>query len=358
MLDVYGVSKMMFELAGALRDKGYTVIFSSDNQDSFKSYVEKMGFGHYRLPLRPDRKGIINFLVCFVKILQIVKKERINIIHSHHRWSSFICFLISKMLRVPLVTTYHGIHQGNKLLTLWGDKIISVSEDAKQHLIHYFKIDPKKIKVINNGIRIPRLEEIGISPEKNCNLNPLNPPTIANISRMSPEKDQESLFLAMKMVLDDHPDARLVMVGKGPLENNLKKLAVELDMEKNIEFVGEVENISDILAKIDMVVLTSLTEGLPISILEALSFGVPVVATSVGDIPKVIMDKKTGCLVPPKDPERLAEAINFMIDNSDAAHKMGLRGRKMVSDKFSAEQMVIRTEKVYLELLSSYQLSK
>jgi glycosyltransferase involved in cell wall biosynthesis len=239
------------------------------------------------------------------------------------------------------------------LLTLWGDTVISVSEDAKKHLIDYFRVTPSHIKVIHNGIKLPDTDWDDIKHNKNSKPNLNGGATIANIARMSPEKDQESLFIAMKMVLHDHPDARLVMIGKGPLENNLKRLAVALDIERNIEFVGEVENISDILLKTDIVVLSSLTEGLPISILEALSFGIPIVATSVGDIPEIISDGKTGCLVQPKNPEALANAINFMLSNYDAAMKMGENGKKLVRDKFSVKQMATETEKVYLSLLSA-----
>lgn len=345
---------MLSQLACELKNLGYTIIVASDNNDRFKSQFQRIGIKHYTVPFRPDRKNLFNFLLCLVRISLIVRKERISIIHSHHRWSSFVSYFIARMFRVPLVTTYHGINSEKRLLTLWGDTVISVSEDAKKHLIDYFRVTPNHIKVIHNGIKLPDTDCNDIKHSKNSKSNLSWGATIANIARMSPEKDQESLFMAMKLVLHDHPNARLVMVGTGPLEANLKKLAVELDMERNIEFVGEVANISDILVKIDMVVLTSLTEGLPISILEALSFGIPVVATSVGDIPEIISDRKTGCLVQPKDPEGLANAINFMLSNYGAALEMGQNGKKLVRERFSAKQMAAETEKVYLDLLSEF----
>lgn len=350
VLNAYGASKMLSQLACELKNLGYTIIVASDNNDRFKSQFQRMGIKHYTVPFRPDRKNIFNFLVCLIRLSVIVRKEKITIIHSHHRWSSFVSFFVSRMFRIPLVTTYHGINSEKRLLTLWGDTVISVSEDAKKHLIDYFKVTPNHIKVIHNGIKLPDTDWDDIKHNKNPKSNHNGGTTIANIARMSPEKDQESLFMAMKIVLHDHPHARLLMVGTGPLENKLKRLAIELDMEGNIEFVGEVEKISDILAKIDIVVLTSLTEGLPISILEALSFGIPVVATSVGDIPEIISDRTTGCLVPPKDPEGLANAINFMLSNYDAAMEMGQNGKKLVREKFSAKQMANETEKVYLSL--------
>jgi glycosyltransferase involved in cell wall biosynthesis len=168
---------------------------------------------------------------------------------------------------------------------------------------------------------------------------------------MSPEKDQETLFVAMKKVIKDHPGVKLLIVGKGPLENRLRMLAEELGIANNFEFTGEVRDISNILECIDFVVLSSLTEGLPIAVLEALAFEKPVVATSVGDIPSVVVDGETGCLVPPNNPEQLANAISFLLTNRDKALEMGKNGRELVKDKFSAEQMALETEKVYHDLL-------
>lgn len=297
ILNSYGVSKVLFHLISNLKSRGYNIFLASDNGDYFKRQLEKMGIKHYTVPLAAPK--IINFLICLIKIGFIVKNQKINIIHSHHRWSSFIAFYVSKALKVPLVTTYHGIHKGKKWATLWGDKIISVSEDGKNHLINYFGLNPERIIVIHNGITIPDSEDIKPFTKGNMNIDSSTHRYIANIARLSLEKDQESLLLAMKMVLQNHPKVRLLMVGEGPLKNRLMKLAEELGIAENIKFLGEVENIRDIYREIEFIALSSLTEGLPISILEALAFGKPVVATNVGDVPLVVIDGKTGYLVPP-----------------------------------------------------------
>lgn len=354
VLNAYGASKVLTQLASELKNSDHTIIIASDNKDAFKTQFQGLGIKHYTLPLRSDKKNVFNFLLCLIRIAIIVKKEKISIIHSHHRWSSFISFFVSKAFRIPLVTTYHGISLEQKRFTLWGDRIISVSENAKNHLIDYFKVNPNQIKVIPNGIKLPNnVADNKIKDNGHWSSSHILNPVIANVARLSPEKDQRSLLLAMRIVLKKHPGADLLMVGKGPLENNLKMFAVELGIEKNVKFLGEVDNISEILLKADMVVLSSLTEGLPISILEALSFGIPVVATSVGDIPEIILDRKTGCLVPPKNPEGLANAINFILSNYDVAIEMGQKGKILVQNKFSVKQMVRETEKVYLDLLSN-----
>jgi glycosyltransferase involved in cell wall biosynthesis len=350
VLDTYGVSKVIFQLARTLKKRGYYIAVASDNNDKFKLQFEAIGIRHYTIPLRPDKKNIINFFLCMIKMSQIVRKDKISIIHSHHRWSSFIAFFVSRMMRIPLVTTYHAIHHGKKRLSIWGDKIISVSEDAKKHLMEYFNASPQNIAVIHNGICIP---ELTCDESLSEGAYTLEHPVIANVARMSPEKDQESLFFAMKKVVTKHPGARLLMVGRGPLENSLRALAEDLGIYHNVEFLGEVEDMDKIFRKTDILVISSLTEGLPIAVLEALAYSKPVVATNVGDIPFVVINRKTGYTVSPKDPEQLADAISYTLSNRDIARMFGRNGRELIKDKFNVERMTSENEKVYMNLMAT-----
>jgi glycosyltransferase involved in cell wall biosynthesis len=348
LLDAYGVSKILLLLAEEFKNKGHNIIIASDNNDKFKTYVEHMGIRHYTIPLASHKKNIVSFVISFIKLIRIVKKEEIDIIHSHHRWSSFIGYFVSKMFGIPLVTTYHGIHKGNKFLTIWGDKIISVSEDAKNHLIDYFHVKPENITVIKNGIKLPELgNNHAISKMQTNN----NPPVMANIARMSPEKDQKSLFLAMKKVIEKHPEIKLLIVGDGPLENELINLARELGIQNNVKFLGEVEQINAILSTVDFVVLSSLTEGLPMAVLEALAFEKPVIATRVGDIATVVKDGQNGFLVPPGNSELFANAIIALLEDKERMVVMGKKGRQYIQEHFDIRYTVQQTENIYFSLL-------
>ncbi len=347
ILDTYGASKMMFQLADGLIDKGYKIVFGSDNQDNFKAYLNTRGIRHYAIPLNPNKKNVITFLVSLIKIAFIVKKEKINLIHSHHRWSSFISFFVSKVFRIPLITTYHGISQNNRRLTLWGDRVISVSEDAKSHLIGYFKVNPGNIVVIHNGVKIS--DDFDNAEDTS---NHFSETKIAYIARLSPEKDHKTLFQALKRVLKDFPSLRVLLVGTGPLENELRDLAFNIGISNNIDFIGEVDDINSILKRVDFIVLSSFTEGMPISILEALAAGKPVVATDVGDVGALVINNKTGYLVPPKNPKKLADAIYLMLSNKEKAKEMGKNGRMLIKENFGIDKMVEQTENLYLELLN------
>lgn len=349
ILDSYGVSKVLLHLAVEMKKKGYKVCLASDNLDGFKMQLEKMGIECFILPLSPYRKNIVTFIHCFFKLALLVKREKIDLIHSHHRWSSFISFFVSKLLNIPLITTYHGIHRAKRFLTLWGDAVISVSEDAKIHLEQFFRLSPDRITVIANGISIPESEDI-ISSERGLITDSVTY-YIANIARLSVEKDQTTLLLAMRMLLDKLPEAKLMIVGKGPLEEQLKILAEKVGIARNVNFCGEVEDVRSILKRMDCLVLSSLTEGFPLAVLEALAYGKPAVATRVGDIPKVVIDGKTGYLVTPNDPEELATALIKVLSNRELAIAMGKNGRELVLNNYGVAKMANETEKIYLSLL-------
>jgi glycosyltransferase involved in cell wall biosynthesis len=354
-LNLYGVSKIIVNLAVDLKEKGHTVIFASDNRDSFKREIEEKGFHHYYVPFNIRKKNLIDFMVSFLLLFKIVRKEKIDIIHSHHRWCSLISYAISKCFKIPLVTTYHGIHHGKKSLSVWGDRIIAVSEDGKKHLNKYFEQKISKIIIINNGIKVPVSDYLNYS-KNSCKKK--NHYIIGCIARLSPEKNHKILLKAMKIILKRHSNTKLFLIGDGELANEISELSVSLKIDNNIEFLGEIQKIESLLLEIDLVVLPSLTEGMPLSILEALSFGKPVVATSVGDIPKIIINNETGLLVPSNSSKLLANAIEYMIDNRNAAFRMGRKGRDLVKSKFSLDKMTEDIEKVYIEILADRKKSR
>jgi glycosyltransferase involved in cell wall biosynthesis len=350
-LNLYGASKIATQLAHELHDRGHKIIFGSDNLDIFKEEIESIGITHYWLPLDPGKKNIFNFIRCFIKIFYITKKNRVDLIHSHHRWSSFVSFFISKIVGIPLVTTLHGNDKGNKMLTRFGDRIICVSVDGKRYLKEYFKIGESKITVIPNGIKIPRNNTK--NPDNSLEIKLFNDSEIhiAHIARLSPEKDQETLFKAMRIIIKKYPYVKLLMIGKGKLENSLQNLARNLKINNNIKFLGELNDLSFIMHEIKFLVLSSLTEGLPISVLEAFAYGKPVIATNVGDIPKLVIDGYTGYLVPPKDYNALATAIEKVLEDTEKAKLMGNNGKNLVKMKYNFDEMVDNIEGEYYDLL-------
>ena len=142
-----------------------------------------------------------------------------------------------------------------------------------------------------------------------------------------------------------------MIVGEGALKEKLKVESRKLKVEDRVVFAGFRSDIKEILATIDMLVMPSLLEGMPMVLLEGMAMAKPVVATQIDGVSEVLVDEKTGLLVPPENPARLAKAINDLLVNRDKAKQMGMAARRDAEERFSVEKMVDQTERVYIELL-------
>jgi glycosyltransferase involved in cell wall biosynthesis len=175
--------------------------------------------------------------------------------------------------------------------------------------------------------------------------------TIGIAARLSEEKRHADLLEAMKLVLEREPGAQLLVVGDGPLGPLLKEHARKLGIAESVTFAGYRKDVFDELARMDVFALPSRSEGLPISIVEAMAAGLPVVATTVGGIPEVVHEGTTGYLVPPFRPDLLAEALLKLFSDPLQARAMGSRGRELVAGQFTWRNFVEAHERMYRELV-------
>jgi glycosyltransferase involved in cell wall biosynthesis len=176
---------------------------------------------------------------------------------------------------------------------------------------------------------------------------------IGTIARLVWYKGLEDLLKAAALIVRRYPSARFLVVGDGPLRQALEEKARALRLNGTVRFLGAVPNASSLLPHFDIFVLSSLWEGMSNSLLEAMAAGKPVVATDVGGSPEVVIDGKTGFLVPPKDPEALASAILHLLADRELARNLGEAGRIRVESEFTLEIMVARLEELYDSLLAA-----
>jgi glycosyltransferase involved in cell wall biosynthesis len=194
-----------------------------------------------------------------------------------------------------------------------------------------------KVKTIHNGIDLSRFAYQG----------PTADGPIVTVARLSPEKDIASLLRAAQRVLAAHPQAHFEIAGDGPCRDELKRLATELRVGGNVTFHGEVRDIPALLARARLFVLPSQTEGISLTLLEAQARGLPVVATAVGGTPEVVEAGVTGLLVPPRDADALARAINTVLASPADGIVMGRNGRARVESNFDICKMTQRYEALY-----------
>jgi len=291
------------------------------------------------------------------KISRIIKNKRIHIIHTHTAHSHSIGVL-AKMLRRSVKLIAHrrvdfplkkNIFSRMKYSKT--DRIIAISEGVKNALLKS-GIEEKRIAIVYSGIDLSRFD-------RKFDLDALRKEyriiegkfIVGNIAHLAEHKGHKYLIESAKIVTEQAQDTLFVIVGEGKLKLELKLLARKLGVNDKIIFTGFREDIPELLYIFDIFVLSSYLEGLCTSLMDAMVMRKAIVATNVGGIPEVVKDGVNGILVPPKNPEKLAEAILTLRHNDELRKNMGNAGRNIVEEKFSSARMVLNVEKVYYDIL-------
>jgi glycosyltransferase involved in cell wall biosynthesis len=304
---------------------------------------------------RFDRSAISN-------IRQYVCGKAINIIHSHNYKSNFYARMALPQRGVRWLVTNHGRRSGGALLMLYtlldtlvmrrADKIVTVSEQILRHL-HQAGLSREQLCVIDNGINpynySTRQPASGLRSSLGLKHDAV---LIGTVAALTKEKGHSYLLEAIPEVVSRFPEAVFLFVGDGPERKKLERIAKELNVSKNTVFTGIRDDVPEILATLSAFVLPSLSEGLPIALLEAQAAQVPTVATCVGAIPRVIDDKTTGILVPPKSSSALSEAICGVLEDPQSASLMTSKGFKRLCENFSSKAMTGRYISLYQQVLS------
>lgn len=352
-LNLGGAEKITLDTAIAMKDRGHQV-FVIGSSDKMKAYLMGYSIGFHKLNINPNTKNIISFLYIFFHIYRFVKKYKIEIIHTAHRWPNFVCFFVAYLTGARLIWTDHNILKDKKALTLYKDKVISVSVICKKHLVEYFNIPGEKIAVIHNGIKpleYPTNKEM-LSIIDQAQL-PSSAKIVSVIARLSEQKGHKYLFHAIPKIIKCIPNTHFLIAGDGELREYLERLSRELSISQNVHFLGERKDVLAILAVSDVLALASLWEGFPLVILEAYSLAKPVIATAVGGVEELVLEGKTGYLLSPKDSIALTDAIVKLLSNQETMQKMGKEGKNLVERKFKFSNMISKIEKVYQEVIQN-----
>jgi glycosyltransferase involved in cell wall biosynthesis len=295
-------------------------------------------------------------------LARFILQQKIQILHSHMFRASLFASPIGWMHRVPVIietdhvrevwrTGWKACYFVDRFAARFVDRIIAVSSAIAKYLIEEKGIPAAKITVIRTAAALRRF-----SPDP-CRTQSLkrsldfaeDDPLLALVGRLEPQKGHKVLIEALPSVLREFPRVCVVFLGEGSLRAELETLVAERGLSHQVRFAGYQTNIEDWLAVTDLSVLPSFYEGLPMSAIESLAMGCPMVATAVDGTPEVVMDGKTGLLVPPGDPARLAEAICEMLRHPQRAREMGRAGREFVFEQLSVERLVQSTQTLYLD---------
>ncbi|WP_423823460.1 glycosyltransferase [Salinisphaera sp. SPP-AMP-43] len=233
-------------------------------------------------------------------------------------------------------------------------RFVPVSADLERWLIDDIRIPSARVHLIRNGIDVDRFAPGAKEPVAGLSHIPVASRIIGTVGRLDPVKGFDGLLEAMALVVAGQNSApvHLVIVGDGPERDRLAKRIDELGLAKHVTLAGQRDDADKLLRAFDMYVCSSIAEGIALTVLEAMASARPVVATEVGGNPELVEPETTGVLVPPRDAQALADALMRLLDDPDAAARMGAAGRDRAVERFSVNAMVDGYRNLYDALLA------
>jgi glycosyltransferase involved in cell wall biosynthesis len=314
--------------------------------------LKKLGIKHYKIN-DIENKNPINILKTFLTLKKIIKNEKIDIIHTHHRMAAFYTSILKKIMNFKFIHTVHNTFLDKKVLTkisLSTANIIAVGKKVKENLYDFYKLNSEKIEVIYNGIEkdtneIVEVPEIKKYKEQGYFI-------VGNVGRLSEQKGMEFYIKAIPNILKNNDKVMFFIVGDGEDKNKLEKLVNDLNIKDNIIFLGYRNDVTNVIKQLDVVVLSSLWEGLPLTPIEAFSVGKTVIGTNVDGTPEIIRNEYNGILIESKEPIQIAEAILKLFNSKDTIKKYEQNAFKTFDNKFNLKKFNENYEQFYLKIAS------
>jgi glycosyltransferase involved in cell wall biosynthesis len=313
------------------------------------------------VPVTILRYASHRFAVTLRDLVKLIRARGVAVLHTHEFFMNTLGLMASRLTGVPFVATVHGRNYYSdrarrriayRLIGRFAGRLVTVSEANKRFLAERVGIPPRRVQVIPNGVplddkasaaaRSALRESLGLNQDHAI---------IGTLGSLYPVKGHSYLIDAAPAILGRFPQAVLLIVGQGGLREELEADAARLGIAARVRFLGHREDVHDLLSIYDIFVLPSLSEGMPLALLEAMAAGLPAVASQVGGVTEVLEDRKTGFLVPPGDSRALADAIMTLLGNPPLANELAAAARQMAATRFSLAGMLRAYEGVYSELI-------
>lgn len=358
-----GAEEMLFNLLGTLDRNKWEPVLLYHPYPGITAFIEKVSKLKIELVSVPQIKSWRD-ITGLIKFIKQIKQIRPTIFHAHITWNLQCSYgIISAYFAgVSVIVATQHLYQEiqaqriyklyilriyQKLISIFVDRYIAVSYNQATHL-KKVAISEDKVEVVQNGIYVEKFSKKADCHSLNLPLNSNNKmPIILTVARLDRLKGHKYLLAAACLV----PNAIFVLAGEGPERKNLEDQARTLDIIDRVLFLGQRNDIPELLNACDVFVLPSVLEGLPLSVLEAMAASKPVIATNIPGINEIIIDGENGLLVSPADPNALAEKINLILSNASLAHNLAVSGMDRVSSEFSAKKMVDGVTNIYEELI-------
>jgi glycosyltransferase involved in cell wall biosynthesis len=363
-------------LSAGLRDRGYETILVAGSvgqgEQSMAYVASELGVPVVTIPHLHREISPVRDLLATVRLARIIRAERPTILHTHTAKAGAVgraAALLAGRRRPPIIVhTFHGhVLRGyfgrfwtgafrllERQLARITDMLVAVSPEVRDELVSYGVAPASKFRIIRLGIELDeRLSPEGAARAETRRVMGIRDDrfVVGWIGRMTAVKRTDVVLRAFRRLRDEGVDAVLCMVGDGPDRRSVEDLAGELEVMRDCLFPGYQEDVAPFFAAFDVFVLPSGNEGTPVTAIEALAGGCPVVATRVGGVPDVVTDGEDGFLVEPGDVEGLAERLALLANDPALRAAMGGAGRDRMRSRYAVDRLIDDIDRLYRDLL-------
>jgi len=363
-----GAQRHVFDLAVSMRDKGHEVSVALGGDGTLRTKLEAAGIYTHSISTLGRDISASKDAGSLKEIISIIRHRRPDILHMHSPKAAGLGSIAGRILGVKsIIQTIHG-WTFNESRPIWERILIIFFSWLTMIFCHttillsereytqalYFPWIKEKLKLIPLGIKPPIFVSIDgakqtIAKTIGMTATDFNKKiVIGTIAELHPNKGLSYLINAFSTVSAQYPQTILVIIGDGQEMTSLKSLIKTNKLEQNVFLAGYIDHAAEYLKAFTIFVLSSLKEGLPYAILEAGTASLPVVATTVGGIPEIIEDMKSGVLVQPKNIRELSHAISFMIEHPDERKRYGINLKEKIIKDFSIEKMTLSLAELYI----------
>ncbi|MEU1852532.1 glycosyltransferase [Streptomyces sp. NPDC019990] len=298
------------------------------------------------------------------RLLRLVRRERFTVVHTHSAKGGFLGRLAAWLCRTPVVVhTFHGLSFHDRMPPVrrgvyrflervtrrCAHRFVAVAPRVAREVVEEHLAPPGSVRVVPSAVELARIPGAFRPAARQALGVPPGTPLIGTVGRIDAQKAPFDFVRMAATVQQTYPDTAFVMIGDGPLAEEVRRLAAELGVP--VGLTGHRPEAAELVAGLDVFVITSLYEGLGRALTEALAAARPVVATAVNGVPDLVEHGATGLLARPDDPEGAAAAVGWLLEHPEEAAEMGRQGRDRVLEAFAPEDMCASLDTCYRELL-------
>lgn len=354
---MYGAEAVILNLSRMLAEQGHSSVIgvfanSANPNLQLRDAAAKEGFDTRLIPCKGQMDaGTI------AAIRSLAAETGADAVHAHGYKADIYSYLALRQCGVPLISTCHTWYDTDLLVTLYGRldrlvlrgfaRVVAVSDEVKQRLLNA-GVREERICLVRNGIDLRPFAAAKRSLRDGVADGSL---LIGLVGRLAWEKGVDLYFAAAARALKTFPEAKFVAVGEGPDREKLELLLEKLQIRDSVSLLGRRDDMPAVYASLDLMVLSSRQEGLPMAVLEGMASSLPLVATAVGEVPNVVEDGVTGLVVPAEDVDRLTIAIEDLLCDAEKRKRFGAAARRRIEEEFSAERMAHDYLQVYGEAI-------